>query len=284
MKKGYLFLMMLFVQLIMGGMAFAADPPKSEYDAAIAAIPSGAYYITTEVDGVKYYVTASGSLEERYEGIDASEGLFTINQDKGGALYDVGWHIEGANGHFTNTTLDGSKAVLNYGSFRLDTGNNRHDWESQVFFMNEEGKIAIRSCNTGYGESSWADAGRAFWTYQVDEVGEVVWGDYGPLPGYSYEPAYIWTLEVPTGADGVLMTLNAINDKYGEYLEDYEGWGLGLGLGTDPGQYSDAETWTKFVDLLGNVYELLEKMVQEDYDYYSDPDAITKEGAESCYW
>ena len=283
MRKCYLFLMMLFVQLIMGGMAFAADPPKAEYDAAIAAIPSGAYYITTEVDGVKYYVTASGSLEERYEGIEASEGLFTINQDEGGALYNVGWHIDGASGHFSNTTLDGSKAVLNPGTgvFRLDTSNNRHDWESQVFFMNAEGKIAIRSCNTGYGESSWADAGRAFWTYQVDEVGEVVWGDYGPMPAYSYEPAYIWTLEVPAGAEEVKMILNGMYDKYSDYLYDYDGDFLERGLGTDPGQYADAETWTQFVDLLGNVYEIMEKMVQEDYDYYSDPEAITKDEAQA---
>ena len=41
MKKCYLFLMMLFVQLIMSGGAFAADPPQSEYEAALAAFPSG---------------------------------------------------------------------------------------------------------------------------------------------------------------------------------------------------------------------------------------------------
>ena len=276
--------MMLFVQLIMGGMAFAADPPKAEYDAAIAAIPSGAYYITTEVDGVKYYVTASGDLEERYEGIDASEGLFTINQDEGGALYNVGWHIEGANGHFSNTTLSGDKAVLNYGSFRLDGGQNRHDWESQVFFMNEEGKITIRSCNTGYGESSWADAGRAFWTYQVDEVGEVIWGDYGPLPGYSYEPAYIWTLEVPTGPEEVKMILNEIVNKYDSYDQDYDGYGLGLGLGfgTDYGQYTDSETWQQLLELFEKIYyDILPKMMDESYDYYSDPDAVTKEEAQA---
>jgi len=283
MRKSYLFLMMLFVQLIMGGMAFAADPPKAEYDAAIAAIPSGAYYITTEVDGVKYYVTSSGSLEERYEGIESSEGLFTINQDEGGALYNVGWHIEGANGHFSNTTLSDSKAVLNPGTgvFRLDTGNNRHDWESQVFFMNEEGKIAIRSCNTAYAESSWADAGRAFWTYQVDEVGEIVWGDFGPMPAYSYEPAYIWTLEVPTGADEVKVILNGIYDKYLDHIDDYDGWSMNLGIGTEFGQYSDAETWEKFVDLIGEVEVILNNMVADDYDYYSDPDALTPEEAKA---
>ena len=279
--------MMLFVQLIMGGMAFAADPPKAEYDAAIAAIPSGAYYITTEVDGVKYYVTASGSLEERYEGIESSEGLFSINQvdasSAGDKLFDVAWHIEGANGHFSNTTLSGDKAILKPGTgvFRLDTSNSRNDWESQVFYMNEEGKIAIRSCNTAYAESSWKDAGRAFWTYEVDEAGEIVWGGFGPMPAYSYEPAYIWTLEVPTGADEVKVILNGTYDKYLDHVDDYDGWSMNLGIGTEFGQYSDAETWEKFVDLIGEIEVILNKMVADDYDYYSDPDALTPEEAKA---
>ena len=282
MKKSYLFLMMLFVQLIMGGKAFAADPPQAEYEAALAAIPSGAYYITTEVDGVKYYVTASGSLEERYEGIETSEGLFTINQVSGGALYTTGWHIEGANGHFSNTTLTNNLANLHPGTgvFRLDTGNNRNDWESQVFYMNEEGKIAIRSCNTAYGESSWADAGRAFWTYQVDEVGEIVWSDFGPMPAYSYEPAYIWTLEQPAGKEQVYLVLNNVYSKYEDYIwEDVDEPEI-LNFGTDFGQLTDLETWVKFWNLMQEVSAICDKFVEPDYDYYTDPNAPTLEDAE----
>ena len=282
MKKRYLFLMTLFVQLIMGGVAFAADPPQAEYEAALAAIPSGAYYITTEVDGVKYYVTASGSLEERYEGIDASEGLFTINQDEGGALFNVGWHIEGANGHFSNTTLIDYMANLHPGTgvFRLDTGNNRHDWESQVFFMNEEGKIAIRSCNIAYGESSWADAGRSFWTYEVDEAGEVVWGDYGPMPCYSYEPAYIWTLEQPIDFARVYLIFNNLYCKYEDFVWEDVDEPCTLNMGTEFGQLSDWDSWRELWNLMQEVAVICDNFVDPDYDYYMDPDAPTLEQAE----
>ena len=287
MKKCYLFLMMLFVQLIMSGGAFAADPPQSEYEAALAAFPSGAYYITTEVDGVKYYVTASGSVEERGDWLEASDGLFTINQVSGGALYDIGWHIEGASGHFSNSTLIDSKCNLNPGTgvFRLDGSNNRNDWESQVFYLNETGKFAIRSCNTAYGESSWADAGRAFWTFQVEEIldendegtgeFEIVWGDYGPMPAYSYEPAYIWTLEQPTGFDQVKLVMDGIYNKYEEYTFDDRNEPEIINMGTGFGQYADLESWYQLWDLLQVVNEWCEKFVEPDYDYYQDPDAPT---------
>ena len=282
MKKRYLFLMTLLFPLatmLSSGFVHAQDPDKSEYDAAIAAFPSGAYYITTEVDGVKYYVTASGSLEERYDGIEASEGLFTINQVSGGALYDVGWHIEGANGHFSNTTLSNDKAVLNPGTgFRLDTSNDRNDWESQVFFLNEEeGKFAIRSCNTAFGESSWADAGRAFWTYEVDEAGEVVFGDYGPIPCYSYEPAYIWTLEQPTGFDKVRMIFDALYTKYEDLIWDDRDEPTVLNMGTGFGQYADMESWYQLWDLLQELSAICDKFIDPDYDFYTDPEAPTEE-------
>ena len=179
-------------------VTFANDPGNAQYEAALKAYPNGTYYITTEVNGIKYYVNAQGELAERTKYDEVSDGLFTINQVSGGVLYDIGWHIEGADGHFTNTTLTDNKANLHPGTgkFRLDGSNNRNDWESQVFFLNADGKIAIRSCNTAYGENSWADAGRAFWTYEIGEAGEVVYGDNGNLiPCYTYEPAYIWTLE-----------------------------------------------------------------------------------------
>lgn len=281
--------MMLFVQLITGGSVYAADPPQAEYDAALRAFPSSVYYITTEVDGIKYYVTASGSLEERYEGIEASEGLFTINQVSGGALYSIGWHIEGANGHFSNTTLSDNKAVLNPGNgvFRLDGSNNRNDWESQVFFMNEEGKIAIRSCNTAFGESGYADAGRAFWTYEVDAAGDIVWAEWGPMPAYSYEPAYIWTLEQPVGFEQVKLI---INDLYAEYEDliweepdNPTNWGLFLNMGTDFGQYSDWDSYLKLWNLLQEVNDICDKFTDPDYEdeYYTDPKACTVEQAKA---
>ena len=200
MKKTFLFLTMLFpiATLILSGGAKAADPDKAQYEAALKAYPSDAYYIMTEIDGVKYYVSSSGSLKKCSKFSLPSDGLFTINQVSGGSYATIGWHIEGANGHFANTTLTNYLANLHPGTgvFRLDASNNRNDWESQVFFLNEEGKIAIRTSNTAYGESSWADAGRVFWNYEVDEANIPIYTESGGLmPCYSYEPAYIWTLE-----------------------------------------------------------------------------------------
>jgi hypothetical protein len=277
--------MMLFVQLIMGGSAFAADPPKEEYDAAIAAFPSGSYYITTVVDGVTYYLTSGGSLEERYEGIDGEEGLFEINQISGGALYDVGFHIEGADGHFTNTTLSNDKAVLNPGTgvYRLDTGNNRNDWESQVFFLNSEGKVAIRSCNTGYGESSWADAGRAFWTYEIDEAGEIVYGEYGPMPAYTYEPAYIWTLEKPAGNFELYNVLNTIYKKYEEQYWDDKDDPVTFNMGDSFGQYRDRESWYELWDLVQVVGDFVNNcfdLDSNDYEWIGDDAKPTLEYAQ----
>ena len=195
---------------------------SEEYDAALATIINGSYYIVTEVEGIKYYVSRQGELRNMLElEENAEDGLFEISQVSGGALFDVGWLLEGnTGGHFSNTTLIGGKANLHpsTGVFRLDYFYNRNDWERQVLFMNEEGKVAIRSCNTVYGTSSWADAGRAFWTYEVDEAGNPVYiADYaGLMPCYSYEPAYIWMLEQSLIMSRVLVdgiNYNIDNDR-----------------------------------------------------------------------
>ena len=260
MRKCYLFLMTLFVQLIVGGSAFAADPPKSEYDAAMAAITDGAYYITTEVEGTKFYLGLSGDLTID----DASAGLFTVTQVSGGALYSIGLNINpGTGGHFSNTTLTNDKANLKpgTGAFRLDTSNDRNDWERQVPFMNEEGKIAIRSCNTAYGESSWADAGRAFWTYDIVNTDGIISLD----PCYSYEPAYVWSFEPPTEEMMISMNISNLYDTYVDYIGDE--FGDMVNLGTDPGQCRDAETYAKFQELLDQLDTYYYKLLEDpDFD------------------
>ena len=250
--------MTLFVQLIIGGSAFAADPPKTEYDAAMAAITDGLYYVTTEVNGVKFYLCLGGDLTAD----DNSAGMFTVSKVSGGGLYDLGLKIDpGTGGHFSNTTLSNDKAVLKPGTgvYRLDTSNDRNDWERQVPYMNEEGKIAIRSCNVSYGESSWNDAGRAFWTYDIVDPD----GDFYLDPCYSYEPAYVWSFEAPGEDLLISMSVSNLFDYYSElnlFGDEYGDMAGALGLGTDPGQCRDAETWAKFqerLDLLDSYYNSL---------------------------
>ena len=186
MRKILSLLLLSLATMFTYGTAYAADPDKALYDNAMAAITNGGtYHITTDVEGAKYYLAANGALTS----VAADACIYTLQVATGGGLYDEGINITGGNGHFSNTTLSSDKANLKPGTgvFRQDGGNDRNDWERQVFYLDEAGKYAIRSCNVPYGESSWNDAGRAFWTYEVK--------DAEPDPCYTYEPTFVWNLE-----------------------------------------------------------------------------------------
>ena len=190
-KQFFLFLLLPLATMFKPSDVFAADPPQSEYDAAMAAIIEGRYYLVTEVNGTKWYVTQNGYLTNE-KGNDCSFDISKV--DASGApqkLYDVGILIDPRTGsYFGYTTKIDDKANL-YPSdacYRLNGSDNRNDWERQVFYL-KDGKFAIRASNTEYGESGWLDTGRVFWTYEIA-------GPDIPVPCYSYEPAYIWTLEL----------------------------------------------------------------------------------------
>ncbi|MBQ6191929.1 MAG: discoidin domain-containing protein [Bacteroidaceae bacterium] len=309
MKKRYLFLMTLLFPLaamFSSGRVHAADPDKALYDAAISAITDGVYYITTEVDGVKFYLKQDGDFTDNQD--DAY--MYAVSQvDASGAadkLFNVAFLLDPGNGaHYSNSTLIDSKCNLHPNMsdgmpisgarvYRQDGSNNRNDWERQILYMNSEGKIAIRSCNTGFADSSWKDAGRAFWTYEVapieegsDEV-EPVYDDYGYIvPCYTYEPAFIWTFEKPAGRAQINMLLNAIYAEYELLNNDPDGdLSTPFGLGTDPGCYSDVESWQKFQELFGVLDELHEYFNDpendEDYDPTA-PDAFTEPDAKALH-
>ena len=164
----------------------ADDPvdPDAAYEAAVAAIgDGGTYFISTDVNGTKYYITADGKLTSTR----ANGCIFTLTKTDGGALKTYGYFIDGGK-RFTNPSLVDNKANLNPGSYATSDGN-RKDWEAQVLFLNA-GKYAIRSCNTTYGESSWADAGRTFFTWKVEDV--------AVIPQYTYDMVFQWNLESTT--------------------------------------------------------------------------------------
>ena len=179
---------------------------QAEYDAAMAAITNGSYYISTKVGGAKYYLTTEGRLTN----IKEDGGLFAISKTSGGELYNVGINIDPGTGyHFTNTTLVDEKANLHpgTGAFYMTNNFNRNNWERQVLFLNETGKFAIRSSNTAYGTESWEDAGRTFWTYEVNEAGAPVFDNYGLMACYSYEPTYIWEINKSENLDILPSTI-----------------------------------------------------------------------------
>lgn len=148
-------------------------------------ITDGNYHITTTIDGTKYYVTTAGKLTTCV----ADGGTFAISKTSGGS-FDTGIRIsfDCDSKRFTNPTLSNNHANLSQNYYATTTGD-RADYERQVFFLNDEGKFAIRSCNVASAASSWGDAGRTFWTYNV--------GEAELTPCYSYDPAYVWELEAP---------------------------------------------------------------------------------------
>ena len=260
------------------GNAFAADPPQSEYEAALAALPTGAYYITTEVEGVKYYVSQGGALVDDKE----VAYLYNISQEDASAdgdrLFNTAWNLDPGNGkHYSNTTLADNKAVLQPSDkvYRQDGGNNRPSWERQIFYLNPEtGKYAIRSCNTGYAESSWKDAGRAFWTYYIEDPEFNI-----PIPCYTYDVAYIWSFELPAEKEQIYIVLNNTYMSYEQQSYDDIDEPTSITLGTEFGELSDVDTWRKFKTDLDGLSDLLMNFLDEDYDPATDPNCPDLEGA-----
>jgi hypothetical protein len=162
---------------------------EAEIDAANAAITDdGVYRIYTLFNGsttgtTKYYLKADGYLSDLKE--DAK--LFTFARAAGGSYaagkgYKLNKFTNGGDGD-NNITSDAQKHII------VSSGNNRDDFEGQVFFLNGEGKYAIRSTNSN--SAQWA-AG-AFWTVVSDN-------DEDGLPNATYsmeESPYIWVLEGP---------------------------------------------------------------------------------------
>ena len=169
---------------------------NAQYEAALASITEGGVYrIKTDVRGTAYYVTLAGGMTS----VKDNAGVFTLTKTEGGALKPVGVRIDTGTERFTNPPLANNVANLNPGSFSRSNNNDRPDWERQVFFLNEEGKYAIRSCNTQPATSSWGDAGRTFWTYSIGEVA---------TPCYTYDATYVWEL------DGPITTINVTYKLY----------------------------------------------------------------------
>ena len=203
MRKCYLFLMMLFVQLIAVNVSAQTD---AEYEAALAAIDADGpkYYITTEVVGVEYYLTDTGEL---WEVDDEDPGyLFTFEKNSAGGFKQYGYKVHGST-YFSNPN---SSDNINDASLHTN-GDGRDTWEVQVFFLGENGKYAVRSTNCTPATSSWNWVGTAFWAVHVttDADGNPEF----PTAGYEFEPQYRWTLKPAPLKDRVTEAFNAIYNK-----------------------------------------------------------------------
>ena len=163
------------------------EGPLADYFRALAAIETGhKYCIFTEVDGVKYYLTADGYLTADV----ALGGQFTFARVAGEA-YAYGFNLK--NAYFTNPPESGNPKLDN-GHIETNT-QKRKTWEAQVFFLNADGKYAVRATNAAGGTSGWAVNAQTFWTATPAVA--------GPKAEYATEAAYVWQLEDAEGLTAI---------------------------------------------------------------------------------
>ena len=255
--------MTLIVQLITANVFAQTD---AEYEAALLAIQdNGNYYITTDVEGIKYYLDQGGYLTDD----KSSASIFNLKKKSGGSgsLKSYGFQVIKDGSYFSNP-VNGSYDNDSITDTHLNT-STRGDatWETQVFFLNDEGKYAIRACNCSYAASGWNHVGSSFWT------------TIGDIATYEYDPQYIWELEEPADVEKILAVLNSIYEKYNDQVWD-SGDGESMNIGTGPGQHSDFDAWQEFYMLIQQVDEYVTLYGDPDYDPSSDPDIITYEEAQ----
>lgn len=262
MKKLYLLLTLLFPLATMMSSGGAYAQTDAEYEAALAAIGDEAnYYITTEVGDTKWYLTSDGDLaDDKYFAT-----LFTLKKVSGGGFKTYGYQVDGGGTRFSNPAEDNS-----IGDDHLNaTGNNRNDWEAQVFFL-KNGKYAVRATNAAYASSSWGYVGSSFWTVKD-----------GPTAGYSFDVNYIWELEEPTDVAVVYTVLNNMISKYNDQVWDDED-GYSMNIGDEFGQHSDVESWLEFWNLLQEMYYICTECIDaETFEWIGDGECPPLEEAQA---
>ena len=183
MKRNILFSFLLSVIGVAGVMA----QTNEQYEAALAAIKNyHSYYISTTINDVPYYLKVE-TVEDKVLGTiteyKAEATALYFKKVSGGSAYGYGFQI-GESRRFTNpatTGKDGNGDIKNVGGINTST-NNRSDWETQVFFLNNEGKYAVRATNkSGNSTTAWKPA--AYWN--------IVDGN----AGYTNDAAFIWEIE-----------------------------------------------------------------------------------------
>ena len=262
MRRHYLLslLLLLLTTTLLSPRAYAQT--DSEYNAALAAIgDGGTYYITTDVEGAKYYLTPDGYLTDD----PAYGGLFGFKKMDGGEFKTYGYVIDGGMGNYFSNPF----STANIDDTHLNThtiDGFRKTWDVQVFFLNTEGKYAVRATNAAYASSSWGLVGSSFWAVKE-----------GPTAGYSYDVNFIWELELPTDVAQVYTEVNNVLTKYQEQVYDEEA-GYSMNIGTDFGQLSDEESWLEFWSLLQDILAIYENIdPNSDFEWLGDGECPTVE-------
>lgn len=180
------------------------------YYAALNSIEDGeTYMVSTEVGEKKFYLNNTGYLVADAQ--DAS--VFEMKKvTANGTLYETGINL---GCKFTNPTLtNGSSGDIVKNGHIMVGGNDRNDWERQVFFL-KDGKYAVRATNAN--SANWG--ANTYWT--VDNVEAEL-----PNAEYALAAVYVWNIEKTvdrSALDADIAALEAIiaaTDSYVEIVEN----------------------------------------------------------------
>lgn len=167
------------------------------YKKALETIKDGNHYqISTTVEGADYYLKADGKLTADKEEAYNFEFKAVPNSS---AEYGVGWNL---GCRFTNPdTGTATGDVKQVGGIRVDSKNDRNDFERQVFFLNNNGQYAVRSTN-GKGENWGANT---YWTVFTTDT-ELPTAGHGEN-GVQH---YIWQLTEVSEGEVLLAAAKAV--------------------------------------------------------------------------
>ena len=221
-------LLLAAMAAMMAGGAYAqTDAEYADANASIQA--NGVYKIYTQSNGSstgepKYYLKSDGYLTD-----DASAaGQFTFDLQRiFGGHRMAGYRIN----RFTNGGAQNNSFSDDALKKIITTGQNRTDWEAQVFYKNGD-NYAIRSTNAT--SNSWGAS--AFWTVVADN-------DEDGLPNATYtvtDVPFVWQLEQVTPGDYSDVTAKFITNYYP--VSNSTGWTTSK----DPAYGNNcAEYWNK---------------------------------------
>ena len=201
---------------------------QADYERAVNTIKDGQKYrIFTMVGTQKYYLTADGKLSTNVN--NAPQFSFKkVTPSSTEREYEKSFYVKNGSYYFSNSSKEDGSA-LSEGHICTST-SGRDTWESQVFFLNTEGKYAIRSTNAKSGSSGWSKVGTAFWTVSS--------GSNGPVAQYSYNMNYVWQIEDESESSETIPGTELLTN--GKCDGTYTGWtkkdgGSGWGIGNDNG-------------------------------------------------
>ena len=181
-------------------------------------VDGGEYYIYTEYEDTKYYLSASGWSQTN----KANAAPLTFRKASGGAYKSIGWELViSGNTRYTNaeSSVDG----------HIHTGTqNRNTWERQVFFLNKKtGKFAVRStnatdntyrCNAFWYLHEYNDGNGAFMAtdYDLENIGTAhfIW-ELEPVNEESLN--YQHALNVME--DGAVYQIKTVKDENTYYMK-----------------------------------------------------------------